>query len=240
MVDVPDVVDNLVNEEERMELLNTKMKEVMLLIPGGIDALLYVPKYGNRITDEDLTLIIFLKVLFGQDFLKDRCILVLTGQDESEQFHSLKEECGNRVLLFDNMNEDIQRNQLENLVSQVAELRRNNFYKRYKDENFEKAKALRSEESKKEEKILTKVYGLLQTLKEPNGTYSQDKLLNLSSECGQVLLSIEEQDKDTGSLNEMKEKLKSLKTSLDKCWCLYSLNPDNIRERTREEKRFRC
>ena len=248
---MPGVWDTQRSQEEGLDFFKLRIKEAMVLNLEGFDGFLFVLRYGARFTDEDVSFVNVLKEMFGPDSLKDMCILILTGGDnfeadhkdegvtfeqwclrESGNFRNLIEECGERILLFDNKTnvETKKTDQIDKLLSLVENLKKRNKNKKYTDMNFEKAKALKSEDFNKQEKLLKKVDLLLEKLQKVEGKYNQYKLLQLSSDCAQVLLTIQ----------EIKQKLEELKTSVDKGYLLYSLNSDKINrkeERAMEEKR---
>ncbi|KAK3743630.1 hypothetical protein RRG08_030753 [Elysia crispata] len=178
VVDAPGVGDTRHNEQEGMDILQIRIKEAMLLSPEGYDVFLYVIKYGDRFRQEDVKVLESLKTIFGSDFVKKRCILILTGGDSFEKdrrdhrktfeewcqaevgdFGTLLRECDNRVVLFDNMTEDEskRRDQLARLFYQIENLNERNQNERYTDNNFETAKAQRSENVDRQHKILTKL-----------------------------------------------------------------------------------
>ena len=221
----------------------------MLLSPEGYDAFLYVVKYGIRFTDEDVTVLEFLRETFGPDFVKNMCILILTCgddfeadneeegktfaewcQNETGNFGTLMQECGNRILLFNNRTKD---NKVDKLLAQVRELKVNNDNRRYTDTNFEKVRALRSKDLDNLEIRLTKVSLLLQQLQEPMGDSTQDRFLNLSSYCAQILLSIQREDDDF--CREIRSELEDLKISLDDVSCRYSRNLIQINNEEEED-----
>ena len=250
MVDAPGVGDTRHNEQEGMDILQIRIKEAMLLSPEGYDVFLYVIKYGDRFRQEDVKVLESLKTIFGPDFVRTRCILILTGGDSFEKdrrdhrktfeewcqaevgdFGTLLRECDNRIVLFDNMTEDETKkiDQLARLFSQIENLKERNQNERYTDNNFETAKAQRSENVDRQHKILTKVSLLLQKLQEQKGKYNQGELLKLSSDCSQVLLSIQKQNNVTHFWSEIIQKLEDIRNSLQEVFRLHSLNFDTLR-----------
>ena len=132
------------------------MNQAFLLNPEGYHALLFVIKYGQRFTKEDVEGIEFLEETFGSSFVNDHCILLMTNGDTfesdnedqsfkqwcSEQkgpFFDLLKECKERIVLFDNnTKEETKRNaQLENLLVQINNLQAEGC--RYTNEKFKKA-----------------------------------------------------------------------------------------------------
>ncbi|CAL1548704.1 unnamed protein product [Lymnaea stagnalis] len=57
------------------------MQDAVLLNPKGYHAFLLVVRYGGRFTEEDSHVIKMLKAIFGQDFVKNVCIVMMTCGD---------------------------------------------------------------------------------------------------------------------------------------------------------------
>ena len=115
-------------------------------------------RFGTRFTQEDIDTIALLKKVFGEDFVKNYCILVMTCGDmfkyEAEEnnvtflewvnqqtgaMRELVTECQGRIVLFDNTTkkQEEKEAQLDKLVGEIGKL--NNKGKRYTDANFENA-----------------------------------------------------------------------------------------------------
>ncbi|XP_059167412.1 GTPase IMAP family member 7-like [Physella acuta] len=123
VVDGLTVCDSRLDDERSVEQLNEAAKLALAANPEGYHAFLLVLKYGNRFTREEQDTVQIFKKLFGDDFVKHFCILIITCGDvfNAEQiakgtegltfhewcnqqegpFKDLFLEC-NRVLLFDN------------------------------------------------------------------------------------------------------------------------------------------
>ena len=216
----------------------------MLMNPRGYHAFLLVVKFGARFTTEDQDTVAFLKKLFGQEFVKQYCILIMTYGDlferESEEngqtfeqwcncqqgvFRELLQECCNRVVLFDNLTKDETKRdaQIDRLLETISHLQFHGH--RYTDRNFEQAAVIREKalvESKRPvitEEILQEVSLILQKLNEERIDLNYDKpvtpLQNLSARCDELVKSVKEQDRNTGALQDLEEKVKSLKKSVD-------------------------
>ncbi|KAK3761685.1 hypothetical protein RRG08_064408 [Elysia crispata] len=173
VVDLPGVCDTKLDEKKGFELVKTKIKEAMVACPDGYDGFLYVGRYGNRFTSEDMKVFEFLKDIFGPDFAKQMFILVLTAGDNFEDDHAedgltfedwcrnekgdfrdVMRECGNRIMLFNNATKDEaeKTKQFDKVLSFVKAID-----KKYTDKNFERAKLLKDDEKYKQEQILTKL-----------------------------------------------------------------------------------
>ena len=246
MVDLPGVCDTKLDEKEGFKLVETKIKEAMLICPEGYDGFLYVGKYGNCFTAEDMKVFEFLKKTFGPDFAKQMFILVLTCGDNFENdheedgltfedwcrnekgpFRDVMGECGNRIMLVNNATKDEteKTKQIDELLSLVTAI-----HTKYTDDNFERAKSLQDVEKCKQMKTLMKVSLLLDKFKEAKGNFSKDKLLELSSECSQVLLFNQKLDKQTSFSKKIEEKLEDLKKTVNYFCGFYLHNQDEIKE----------
>ena len=238
--------DTKLDEKKGFELVKTKIKEAMVACPDGYDGFLYVGRYGNRFTSEDMKVFEFLKDIFGPDFAKQMFILVLTAGDNFEDDHAedgltfedwcrnekgdfrdVMRECGNRIMLFNNATKDEaeKTKQFDKVLSFVKAID-----KKYTDKNFERAKLLKDDEKYKQEQILTKVSLLLDKLQETKGKFSQDKLLELSRECSRVLLFIQRQDQHASFSRQIRKKLERVKESVDEGYSLYIHNQENIKK----------
>ncbi|KAH9524113.1 Immune-associated nucleotide-binding protein 10 [Bulinus truncatus] len=128
--------------------------DAMRANPEGFHALLLVVRFG-RFTKEDRDTVEFLKKIFGQNSVRKHCILVITCGDEFEReseetgetfeewcaaqtgvFQDLLEECGHRVVLFENKTKDERKKdrQLKGLMQMVDRL--DNLYS---DDEFTRA-----------------------------------------------------------------------------------------------------
>uniref|UniRef100_A0A2C9JME6 AIG1-type G domain-containing protein n=1 Tax=Biomphalaria glabrata TaxID=6526 RepID=A0A2C9JME6_BIOGL len=145
VVDGPGIGDThyIDDIEKATEIVMNKMKDAVLLNPDGYHAFLLVIKYGNRLTKEDKECIRILKAVFGPDFIKNYCILIVTNGDsfkldkkESKQtfkqwceeqkgiFKDLYAECDERAVLFNNITTDktIRKKQMTKLLECIDTL----------------------------------------------------------------------------------------------------------------------
>ncbi|KAH9504997.1 Immune-associated nucleotide-binding protein 4 [Bulinus truncatus] len=126
VIDCPGIEDTntMDNIEKATSYLIETMGDVVIQHPDGYHAFLLVVRYGNRYTKEDKFVIKTLKSFFGAEILSQFSVLLMTHGDMfntqnernktfeewcSEQTGVLKElmeECGNRVVLFDNTTTD--------------------------------------------------------------------------------------------------------------------------------------
>ncbi|XP_059175891.1 GTPase IMAP family member 7-like [Physella acuta] len=121
VVDTPGFNDTDPNQE--LDTFSRQLPNIMVTSPLGFHALLFVIAYGCRFTAEDRETVRKLKMCFGENFMKDHCIIIMTHGDKFEEnqrnskepltFEMWRErqkrevqhlfhECGNRVVLFYN------------------------------------------------------------------------------------------------------------------------------------------
>ena len=85
VVDGPGVGDTRLDNQDSIKLIVSEMEQAMLMNPRGYHAFLLVVKFGARFTREDQGTAAFLKKLFGQEFVKQHCILIMTYGDLFER-----------------------------------------------------------------------------------------------------------------------------------------------------------
>ncbi|XP_059161603.1 GTPase IMAP family member 7-like [Physella acuta] len=165
VVDGPGVCDTRLDSQKSVELMLQAMELAIAAHPDGYHAFILVVKFGNRFTMEENDVVDFLKKIFGEDFVRDFCILLMTCgdiflQDQEERaseglafkewcekqdgaFKALLEECCHRVILFDNRTKDEKKKneQIDNLIRMVDELRLRD--RRYTDNHFKSAQKTR-------------------------------------------------------------------------------------------------
>ncbi|GFR86051.1 immune-associated nucleotide-binding protein 6 [Elysia marginata] len=158
VVDGPGVGDTRMDTDEGIRLFVESMEHAMITNPAGYHAFLLVLRFGTRFTQEDIDTIALLKKVFGNDFVKDYCILVMTCGDmfkyEAEEndidfkqwvqqqtgaMAELVKECQDRIVLFDNFTKKNEEKsaQIDQLVELIGTLKNNG--KRYTDGNFQNA-----------------------------------------------------------------------------------------------------
>ncbi|BFZ22168.1 hypothetical protein BsWGS_25207 [Bradybaena similaris] len=266
VVDGPGVGDTRMNNERAVRLVMDKMQYAISANPRGYHAFLLVVRFGGRFTDEDRDTIAFLKKIFGPDFVKQFCILVLTCGDnfeyESEEngisfqqwcdqqemdFKDLVMECDNRVVLLDNVTKDPAKKnkQIENLLNVVDNLSsRGN---RYNDDNFTlalEARKLITVELKKtiiEEKTMTEtslILFRLQELQKIEDLRSKvDPLEKLLVRVECLRISLASLDQETGALQHLITSVKSIHRNVsDEIKFCYRMMDERERVRRREEE----
>ncbi|XP_055864085.1 uncharacterized protein LOC106070425 [Biomphalaria glabrata] len=239
VVDAPGVCDNSLESKEGAELVVNCLQQAIYLCPDGYNAFALVVKFGSRFTGEELATLSFLKQVFGENFVRDHCILILSGGDifeyevksEGERlkdwcsrqtgtFKQLLDECGNRIVLFDNFTKDsyVKRKQILKLLKEIAQLGSRG--ERYTDMNFRNARHSREklkQENKfasvKEESFIETSY-LLDKLEKVQS--SDDHKMKISplekilQKDSQLLKALKESDGDTGTMEELIQRLKSI------------------------------
>ncbi|XP_055869564.1 uncharacterized protein LOC106065861 [Biomphalaria glabrata] len=257
VVDGPGVGDTRMDNEKSTRLVMDAMSYAISVNPKGYHAFLLVVKFGGRFTVEDQDTIAFLKKIFGESFVKDFCILVMTCGDNFESdseetgktfhewcqeqegvFHELLQECNGRVLLFDNRTKDEEKKskQITELIQMVDHLTVHGH--RYKDDNFEKARKARERvivEAKKpmiREETMRETSLIIQKLQVIQGTMEPE---NRKASLGDLLIraetlygSINTQDNGTGALHDLVQTVLSLKNTIQ--------DEIKLSERVAEEK----
>ncbi|BFZ22172.1 hypothetical protein BsWGS_25211 [Bradybaena similaris] len=266
VVDGPGVGDTRLNTEGAVNLVMTTMQLAISANPRGYHAFLLVVRFGGRFTAEDRDTIDFLKKIFGPDFVKQFCILVLTCGDNFEyeskengisfqqwcdqqesDFKDLVMECDNRVVLFDNITQDPAKKnkQIENLLNVVDNLSSRG--KRYTDENFAlalEARKLITVELKKtiiEEKTLTEtsliILRLQELLANEDLRSKVDPLEKLQIRVDCLLMSLDSLDQETGVLQHLIMSVKSIQRNVsDEIKFCYRMMDERERVRRREEE----
>ncbi|XP_071113225.1 uncharacterized protein [Haliotis cracherodii] len=152
VVDTPGTMDEEEHEETLMEITTAIAKS-----PDGFHAFLLVFNIFSRMTPEERMAVIMLQELFGKDILKDYTVIVLTHGDsfhrntkktieeyieaEGGELAQLISECGNRYILFNNVEEDKGkiRDDIIELVYIVDQLHKG---QKYTNDLFKEAKKL--------------------------------------------------------------------------------------------------
>ncbi|XP_059146635.1 GTPase IMAP family member 7-like [Physella acuta] len=167
VVDSPGIGDTRYNKREDALKFIEKISHAMTINVIGYHALLFIVRFGNRFTKEDVYAAELFKTTFGPDFIAKHGIIVMTGGDNfatdpgvrkrnlkfvdwvSEQtdpnFTALLREVDNRIVLFDNITEDksVIILQLRQLILMIDNLPING--KRYTNEVFRSIKKARDD-----------------------------------------------------------------------------------------------
>ncbi|CAL1531279.1 unnamed protein product [Lymnaea stagnalis] len=207
----------------------TEIKIAVALNPSGFDAVIITVKFGERFTQEDQDAIAMLKNVFGKELLKKHCVIVMTGGDiferESDEtgrtfrewldqqhgrFKELLEECGHRIVLFDNLTEDeeVKDRQVKELMGLVQDMVDNGPV--YTNEMFEAAIASRDRILEESDlplnfgDLLREVGLILHSLKLGGSNEDEDQhvaeLGALSGRCQDLSVRTSSADSGTGKL----------------------------------------
>ncbi|XP_059161607.1 GTPase IMAP family member 7-like [Physella acuta] len=242
VVDGPGIGDTDLSKEDALMLVIDAMNNAIAASPEGYHAFLLVVKFGGRFTDEDVQTIHLLKHVFGEHFVSKHCILVVTGGDnyspdetgvesfyewclqQEGTFRTLVEECGKRVILFDNRTKDQEKmdSQVEQLITMVNSI--SHLGLRYTDDHFKAAqhqreiimvearKPMVEEESMKEASLIIQLLGKIQL----DDLQKQLQLLrSLQSRAETLLDRIREQDRGTGALREIIKNVSNIRTCVE-------------------------
>ncbi|RUS79250.1 hypothetical protein EGW08_012980 [Elysia chlorotica] len=263
VVDGPGVGDTRLNTHGSAKLVVSAMEQAIAANTRGYHAFLLVVRFGGRFGEEDQDVIRFLKDIFGQDFVRHFCILVMTCGDnfelDSEEtgqtfsqwcsaqtgvFQELLGECNNRIVLFDNYTRDNAKRdaQIDNLLSVVSSLQAQGL--RYTDRNFELAQTARHRavvESNKpviKEWLLQETSLILQRLgaadQTYNGQHAISSLQGLLPRCDALIEALVAQDRGTGALHDLRSSVVNVRSAVQE-----SLRIQHIQERDRRDMEIR-
>ncbi|XP_059159859.1 trichohyalin-like [Physella acuta] len=244
VVDTPGVCDTRMSEEDALKMVSEKMQDAVNLNPVGYHTLIYVLKFGERFTEEDVTAIQILKKIFGNDFVNKFGILVLTCGDNFEKqvtkktgltfekwctqqqgvFQKLLEECEGRVVLFDNFAEGVEKihKQKSDLINVIDRLQSSG--KRYTNKYFDDAKETRDKlliECKipaLKDKIFRETGVIMSSYNQMNFQDPENKIEELEKMQAQsiaLLIEIEEEDKESGALSNLLETVRNVSRTLE-------------------------
>ncbi|XP_059173849.1 uncharacterized protein LOC131954286 [Physella acuta] len=148
VIDTPGVMEL----DEKQELINTTIEipSVMSACPEGIHAICLVLKYDNIFTSEDSQAVSKIKKIFGENFLTNHGVIIMTGGDMLEakdgreeatfqqwferqpgELQKLIIECGNRVVLFYNIGTQFvkkRKEAVDQLLNMAMEISKNRLY----------------------------------------------------------------------------------------------------------------
>ncbi|XP_059140086.1 uncharacterized protein LOC131934298 [Physella acuta] len=241
LVDTPGLMDT--EEDQDRDNITQQLPLVMGQCKDGLDAFLLVLKYSNRYTAEDVKTVDTLKNMFGQDFVKKHCIIIMTYGDlvdeEEESFDTwcrrqngpiqrLFQECDYRIVLFYNKlkkNEVNKKSQesVKKLFSLASKL---SVHGRYTDETFKACyiererlllqwnlPALTSDMQKRLQVIRSKVQFALVADKTTEETFQ-----SIQSLIDDLLHEIKDKSRETEAFKELEKEAEMLKIIItDKC-----------------------
>ena len=82
VVDTPGVGDTRGTTEEGKQLFMDAIRDAIVSNPAGYHALLIVLRFGSRFTQEDINTMSYLKKVFGENFIKKYCIVIMSWGDQ--------------------------------------------------------------------------------------------------------------------------------------------------------------
>ncbi|KAH9524078.1 hypothetical protein Btru_048066 [Bulinus truncatus] len=240
VVDTPGVGDTDWSDDGTTEFVADKLADTIAINPRGYHAFLLVVKFGGRLTKEDSGTVEYLKKIFGKDFVKRYCILVMTCGDFFEDqvkgdfqqwlnaqkgvLSDLVQECNHRTILIDNRTTDESKKskQLNDLIKMVDALMLENC--RYTNEQFEIARSerdvfiLNSKKPRITEEAMTECNIILQLMKQgqkklnnDNDTFYLEELLQRANTLYDDLAT---KDKNSGVLRDVVLHVQSVRNSI--------------------------
>ncbi|KAK6965224.1 AIG protein [Biomphalaria glabrata] len=237
VVDVRGVQETRETEAKSIALFIREMEHAVVANPRGYHAFLIVLRFGVRFTQEEVDTIKFLKAVFGETFVRDFCILVMTFGDlfeieceglsfkewcerETGNFKELLSECNQRIILLNNKTKDasVKKHQVLELLKLVDQLNG----KRYNDENFKLAREsqiklqFNVEVEDLREMALMKISLIFEKLERCQGSFKEEietlELILVEAEALEIYLT--EVDKGTKLLQDLIRDVQNLKSNI--------------------------
>ncbi|KAK3783115.1 hypothetical protein RRG08_042151 [Elysia crispata] len=233
VVDTPGVVDTRETEEEGKQLFIDAIKAAVLLNPAGYHALIMVLRFGSRFTHEDLNTLQFLKDVFGEKFIKEYCIVVLSNGDNFKRareekeidvpfkewckkqgghFKTIFQEVQERVALFNNVGSPEEKSeQRRQLVAMVDKLGGRRYINPIFKSAMDELEKLRSEKKIPEmaENVQNEISLILYQKDRIKSNLSIDKQLhamtNLMDRVGSLLGKIDPEENETTELGKLRQ-----------------------------------
>ncbi|BFZ23126.1 hypothetical protein BsWGS_26165 [Bradybaena similaris] len=258
IVDGPGLQDTAMNCAEDKETVAAQMAQALAMCDGGVDAFLYVHKYGSRMTDEERGALEALKKIFGAKFFSHLIVVVTMGdlfridmeeddngditfldwcRKQSGTLRQLFDDCGERFILFNNTerNENAMNQQRKEMIELVSQVQRING--RYTSHNFRDSKALRDRyiiEQKVpllNELILEKCALLMNALAAYMNNPNALFKFKIIEEIAATKKTIRDEDKGTDLLKPLLALVERIEENLDNIDKLYKLTEelDDIR-----------
>ncbi|BFZ20023.1 hypothetical protein BsWGS_23062 [Bradybaena similaris] len=230
IVDGPGLQDTAMNSAKDKETAATNMTQALAMCDGGVDAFLFVYRYGIRMTDEERRALEALKQIFGAKYFSNLIVILTMGdlfrdnmEDEGKgniSFHDwcreqtgalrqLFDDCRERFILFNNRerNENAMNQQRKEVIELVNQVQRING--RYTSKTFKEAKALRDRyviEQKVpilNDKIQEKCGLLMADLEKYMKTQNAQDKFKITESISAIKKDITDQDKGTNSLQHL-------------------------------------
>ncbi|XP_055864093.1 GTPase IMAP family member 7-like [Biomphalaria glabrata] len=223
VVDTPGIQDS-----DSIQSFNGTIKRAKSLCPEGLNAIVFVMKFNGHVTKEDLDAVDVLKSIFGEEFIKKHCILLMTHGDnfdleeienfkdwcdlqENKYLKILLEWCEERILLIDNKTKDKNKinNQLNSLIDLVSAMKEEHASEskisldrsqsKKKRKNAASKDPFLKEETLRESSLLVQQLGQI-SLSDPKGQKKRMEMLKKRSES--LLKHIRDQDRCSGTFRE--------------------------------------
>ncbi|XP_070560159.1 uncharacterized protein [Ptychodera flava] len=161
VIDTPGLFDTDGQSPCEKYILNEigKSVDVATAFSGGIDAFIIVLNVDERLTEEGLLSLKFLRGLFGEDMMK-YSIVLFTGRDQLEEenvtldeflettptsLRNIIKDCSDRVIAFNNKNMGDEK-QVADLIDMVKQIKRMNGSVPYTNELTSKVKPIVSDD----------------------------------------------------------------------------------------------
>ncbi|KAH9492482.1 hypothetical protein Btru_025939 [Bulinus truncatus] len=239
VVDCPGIEDtnNMKDIEKATKYLIETMGDVVIKHPDGYHAFLFVVRYGVRFTKEEKHVIDTLKSIFGAQIISQFSILLMTHGDifyshnktsksfkqwcseQTDVLKELMEECGNRIVLFDNVTKDEEKLdlQMKKLIKTIDNLQSRGM--RYNDNYFQRALKCRNyllvaakgprilQETNKECSFISSE---LEKLNSDSSEEGKEKLECLLNKASDIKIKVQSEDNNTGALSQSFEMIDSL------------------------------
>uniref|UniRef100_A0A0B7B6Y9 AIG1-type G domain-containing protein n=1 Tax=Arion vulgaris TaxID=1028688 RepID=A0A0B7B6Y9_9EUPU len=235
VVDGPGIGDTVTDVTEGGQSMNSLVEEALSLISNTFNALLIVLKYGVRFTRQEREAIEVIKMIFGEDIIKNYGVIVMThgdnfdiDMDDTEttfqdwreaqigDVHSLFNECNDRCVLFNNKSKDAEKRRKQNvdLLKIVADMKQ--LRQPYSKTDFEKASLGRmklvvmgklKELELETDQILDMVTARLNQLRKEDQTTSFDELNQIFNKLQEHKMWLEIEDGGTGTVEHLLMKL---------------------------------
>ena len=246
VVDTPGVGDTRGSKEFGEKLFMDAIKSAIGSNPAGYHALIIVLRFGSRFTEEDVNTLGYLKTVFGDNFIKKYCIVIMSfgdlfksAQEDGEitvtfeewckeqegDFQTIFKEVNGRVILFDNRgSKDDKNEQRQKLVTLIDKLGLGG--RRYTDAKFEKAR--KEYEKQILQKKISRIGGEVQkelslilldlerTRKENNIEVQLDALKHLMERTGKLMGTIDQEEKQTNDLVSIRLLVVNAQHTIDK------------------------
>ncbi|XP_067655284.1 uncharacterized protein [Haliotis asinina] len=209
---------NLVDTPGNMDTRHPKeclqaIGSAIYMCPDGYDAVLFVLRFGNRMTEEERNAVCEIRKLFGQDIFSKYVVIVFTYgdnydseepfedfilEDADEFLQNLINECKHRVVLFNNKFKYAEAelesfHQVSKLMNVIDQLRRCNNGIKYNNDFFKDAKALHLGIEQTDKSLREQLYKEQAELKEQLLTDQKGKLQKQQAETINRMKEIKEQ-----------------------------------------------